>query len=95
MEGRERDTFLHVPTHISAEESMMKCIECSHEAGIRDFRYLYNARVDASVTLRQCPHCQNWLAVDELTGEVLQKVGAGEAPWGKSAGIEDLAVDAQ
>ena len=45
------------------------------------------------MTLRQCPQCQQWLAVDELTGEVTQKVGAGEAPWGKSAGIEDLAED--
>jgi hypothetical protein len=35
------------------------------------------------------------LAVNELTGEVTQKVGAGEAPWGKSAGIEDLAEDTQ
>jgi len=35
------------------------------------------------------------LAINELTGEVEQKVGAGEAPWGKSAGIEDLAEDTQ
>jgi hypothetical protein len=73
----------------------MKCIACGFEADPKDFRYLYNARIDASMTLRQCPQCEEWLAVDELTGEVKQKVGAGEAPWGKSAGIEDLAGDAE
>ena len=73
----------------------MKCISCGHEAALGEFRYLYNARIDASMTLRQCPQCQEWLAVDERTGEVQQKVGPGEAPWGKSAGIEDLAEDAK
>ena len=72
----------------------MKCTECSYEAGVSKFRYLYNARIDASVTLRQCPQCHAWLAVDELKGEASQKVGPGEAPWGKSAGIEGLAQDA-
>jgi hypothetical protein len=43
--------------------------------------------------LRQCPSCQEWLAVDELKSEVRQKVRPGEAPWGKSAGIEGLAED--
>jgi hypothetical protein len=71
----------------------MKCVSCGHQAAVRDFRYLYNARIDASVTLRQCPQCQDWLAVNELTGEAQQKVSAGEAPWGKSAGIEGLAKD--
>ncbi len=71
----------------------MKCTECSYEAEVAKFRYLYNARIDASMTLRQCPQCQAWLAVDELNGEATQKVGAGEAPWGKSAGIEGLAED--
>lgn len=73
----------------------MKCIECSFEAQVDQFRYLYNARIDSSVTLRQCPGCQAWLAVDELTGTVQQKVSPGEEPWGKSAGIENLAADAQ
>ena len=72
----------------------MKCMACGHEAAVKDFRYLYNARIDASIALRQCPQCQEWLAVDHLTGEVQQKVRPGEAPWGKSAGIEDLAEDA-
>jgi hypothetical protein len=54
---------------------------------------LYNARIDASLALRQCPNCQAWLAVDELAGAIKQKVGLGEAPWGKSAGIENLATD--
>ena len=71
----------------------MKCTECGHEAAAPEFRYLYNARIDASLSMRQCPNCEAWLAVDELTGEVQQKVGLGEAPWGKSAGIEDLAED--
>jgi hypothetical protein len=69
----------------------MKCPECSFEAASSKFRYLYNARIDSSLVLRQCPGCQAWLAVDELTGVVQQKVGPGEAPWGKSAGIEGLA----
>jgi len=69
----------------------MKCTECGYESPKAEFRYLYNARIDDSITLRQCPGCQAWIAVDELTGEVKQKVGPGEAPWGKSAGIEGLA----
>ncbi|ACL03429.1 MULTISPECIES: hypothetical protein [Desulfatibacillum] len=73
----------------------MKCTECSHEAGVSSFRYLYNARIDAPITLRQCPQCQAWLAVDEMAGEARQRVDAGEAPWGKSAGIEGLAEDAR
>ena len=71
----------------------MKCAECGHEAPVKEFRYLNNARIDAPISLRQCPKCQDWLAVDELKGEIVQKVGPGEAPWGKSAGIEDLAQD--
>jgi hypothetical protein len=71
----------------------MKCTECTYEAPMDSFIYLYNARIDASVTLRQCPNCQAWLAVDELMGTTKQKVGPGEAPWGKSAGIENLAKD--
>jgi len=71
----------------------MKCTECGHEAPVKDFRYLYNARIDASISMRQCPNCEAWLAVDELVGEAKQKVGLGEAPWGKSAGIEGLAED--
>ncbi|MEW6439328.1 MAG: hypothetical protein AB1640_00185 [bacterium] len=73
----------------------MKCKACDYEAPVGKFRYLYNARIDASISLRQCPQCQEWLAVDELTGETKQKVGPGEAPWGKSAGIENLAQDAE
>ena len=69
----------------------MKCTECDHTAPVASFRYLYNARIDASVSLRQCPGCEEWLAVDELAGEARQGVGPGEAPWGKSAGVEGLA----
>lgn len=71
----------------------MKCASCGYEAPARELRYLYNARIDASISLRQCPSCQAWLAVDELEGEVKQAVGPGQAPWGKSAGIEGLAGD--
>jgi len=71
----------------------MKCVECGHEAPLKDFRYLYNARIDASISIRQCTNCSQWLAVDELKGEVTQKLAEGEAPWGKSAGIEGLAHD--
>lgn len=73
----------------------MKCSECGYEAPVAGFRYLYNARIDAPIALRQCPQCQEWLAVDERKGEVQQRVGPGEAPWGKSAGVEGLAEDAQ
>jgi hypothetical protein len=71
----------------------MKCAECNFDTPIDKFRYLYNARIDASISLRQCPNCQTWLAIDELSGAVKQKVGLGEAPWGKSAGIEGLVKD--
>ncbi len=70
----------------------MKCTECSYEGEVSSFRYLYNARIDASMSMRQCPQCQVWLAVDELKGEISGQVVAGDAPWGKSAGIEDLAA---
>jgi hypothetical protein len=73
----------------------MKCSECGHEASPEKFRYLYNARIDASLSMRQCPNCMEVLAVDELKREALKKVGLGEAPWGKSAGIENLAEDAR
>lgn len=69
----------------------MKCSECSYEGEVNSFRYLYNARIDASMSMRQCPQCQVWLSVDELKGEVGSVVNPGDAPWGKSAGIEDLA----
>jgi hypothetical protein len=72
----------------------MKCSECSHEASPEKFRYLYNARIDASVSMRQCPNCMEVLAVDELARETVNRVGLGDAPWGKSAGIEGLAEDA-
>ena len=71
----------------------MKCSECSHEAPLSDFRYLYNARIDASVSIRQCTSCGTQLAIDELKGEVVQKLASGFAPWGKSTGIEGLAED--
>lgn len=73
----------------------MKCSECGFEGPNDKFRYLYNARIDASLSMRQCPECAEVLAVDELAGEVRGKVGLGEAPWGKSAGIEGLAQDVQ
>jgi hypothetical protein len=71
----------------------MKCTICGHEAPVGKFRYLYNARIDGSLSLRQCPSCQEWLAVDELAAEAKHKVTPGDAPWGKSAGIEDRAKD--
>jgi len=68
----------------------MKCTECGFEAPTGKFRYLYNARIDASISMRQCPGCQAWLAVDELKGAALNIVNPGDAPWGKSAGIEGM-----
>ncbi len=71
----------------------MKCTECAFEAPAAKFRYLYNARIDASITMRQCPQCQSWLAVNEMNSEAQHLVTPGEAPWGKSSGIEGLADD--
>jgi Zn-finger nucleic acid-binding protein len=79
--------------YIKGGWSFMKCTECGYEAGVSKFRYLYNARIDASISMRQCPKCQTWLAVNELKELATQKVTPGEAPWGKSAGIEGLAED--
>ena len=73
----------------------MKCTGCGLEAPKNEFRYLYNARIDAPISMRQCPNCEEVLAVDEMKGEITQKVGLGESPWGKSAGIENLAEDAK
>ena len=70
----------------------MKCPECGYDAPLQDFRYLYNARIDSSISIRQCTNCETWLAVDELNGTATQTVGPGEAPWGKSAGIEGVTV---
>lgn len=72
----------------------MKCVECGFEAPVAKFRYLYNARMDESLAMRQCPKCFAWNAVDELKGEATQIVKPGQAPWGKSAGIEREVVEA-
>lgn len=71
----------------------MKCVECGFEGPVEAFRYLYNARIDASISIRQCTQCQEWLAVDEMQSIATQTITGGEAPWGKSAGIEGLAMD--
>ncbi len=68
----------------------MKCVQCGFEAPVADFYYLYNARIDASMSMRECPKCHEWNSVDELTGEPGQIVQPGDAPWGKSAGIEGV-----
>jgi hypothetical protein len=68
----------------------MKCVGCSYEAPISKFRYLYNVRIDDSLTLRQCPKCAESNPVNELKGEALQIVKPGDSPWGKSAGIEGV-----
>jgi len=66
----------------------MICLNCRYEAPKSGFRYLYNPRIDASITLRQCPKCKSMIAVDEIFGYVKQNVGPGDEIWGKSAGIE-------
>ena len=68
----------------------MRCVECNYEAPVNKFRYLYNARIDDSISMRQCPKCMAWLVVDEFSGEVKQKVESGESPWGKSSGVDGL-----
>ncbi len=67
----------------------MKCTECAHEAELDDFRYLYNPRIDSSISLRQCPGCHRRVKVDESSQTVLGKLEDGQDPWGKSAGIEN------
>ena len=47
----------------------MKCPSCGYEARIYDFRYLYNAMIDAPISMRQCTECGAVIAVNELTGE--------------------------
>lgn len=71
----------------------MKCFGCGFEAPVSDFRYLYNPRIDASLSMRQCPKCREWVGVDQLKGESVRTIKAGDAPWGKSAGVEDLATN--
>jgi len=68
----------------------MICSNCKYEAPKRNFRYLYNARIDASGSYRQCPKCMSWLFSDELSEEIKSVVSPGDALWGKSAGIEGL-----
>lgn len=66
----------------------MKCIKCAYEAPLPSFRYLYNARIDTSITVRQCPKCGAQMSVNELKGQSGKEITPGTAPWGKSAGIE-------
>jgi len=68
----------------------MKCASCSFEGQITEFRYLYNPRIDASLAVRQCPKCQQWIGVDQMKQEATQVIKAGSSPWGKSAGIEGV-----
>lgn len=66
---------------------MPQCPECGHNGPISDFRYLYNPKIDDSVSLRQCTKCSATLMLDEKTLEVVQSGKHGEARWDKSAGI--------
>jgi len=68
----------------------MKCLGCGNDAPLKDYRYLYNARIDDSISMRQCTNCQKWLTVDELKGVAIKLAVAGEDPWGKSAGYEGV-----
>lgn len=68
----------------------MKCPACGFEAPANKFRYLYNARIDDPLSMRQCIKCGEVIAVNELKGEAVQIVKPGDAPWGKSAGIEGV-----
>ena len=67
----------------------MKCTECAFEAPADKFRYLYNARIDASISMRQCPQCQAWLAVDEGKAEAQRMVSPGQAPWASRQASRD------
>lgn len=85
--------FLHqnqIEIKVGGSDAMI-CPNCKYEAPKGKFRYLYNARIDASGSYRQCPKCMNWLFCDELSGEIMSIVRPGDAFWGKSAGIEGLA----
>jgi hypothetical protein len=65
----------------------MKCISCGFEAPIGEFRYLYNPQIDESLSMRQCPKCHEWIGVDQLKKESVRTIKAGDAAWGKSAGL--------
>jgi len=66
----------------------MKCVKCGFEAPVSKFRYLYNPRVDESLSMRQCPKCSETIAVDELKGVSTQIINPGDPVWEKSAGIQ-------
>lgn len=67
----------------------MKCSACGYEAPVSEFRYLYNPKIDDSLTLRQCPKCMEWIGVDELKAEAVRIVKPGDHVWDKSAGLNE------
>ncbi|GAB6161805.1 hypothetical protein JCM12298_09640 [Desulfothermus naphthae] len=67
----------------------MKCPACGYEAQVKQFRYLYNPKIDDSLSLRQCPKCMEWIGTDELKGEAVRIVKPGDHVWDKSAGLNE------
>lgn len=66
----------------------MKCPECGFEGPKPAFRYLYSLGLDTPFSLRQCPKCGTWLAVNDLKEEVAKTVPPKEpSPIIKTAGI--------
>lgn len=65
----------------------MKCVVCGFEAPVTKFRYMYNPRIDESLSMRQCPKCFEMIGVDELKGVATQAIKPGDPVWQKSAGV--------
>lgn len=47
----------------------MKCGKCGFESDKNEFRYLYNVKIDESISSRECPKCYSYVECDELAEE--------------------------
>lgn len=60
---------------------MMKCDKCGFDSDKSQFRYLYNVKIDESISFRECPKCYTYVECDELAGEKeLQENRSGSQP---------------
>ncbi|MFZ3103565.1 MAG: hypothetical protein WA096_02495 [Smithella sp.] len=70
-----KEELLQIPRPSNISGGKMKGVECKFDDLIEKFRYLYNAGIDASLTLRQCPNCQALQAVDEPCSQTGSRFG--------------------
>lgn len=47
----------------------MKCDKCGFDSDKNQFRYLYNVKIDESISYRECPKCYTYVECDELAEE--------------------------